>query len=159
MRLAIKNILFTILVPCTVAVWLPYSWYWERSQLSPTGWRWLAIPLIVLGAAVYLQCLWDFAFAGRGTPAPIDPPKTLVVRGLYRYVRNPMYLGVILALIGELLLFPSRSFLGYILVFVAAVNVFVLLYEEPTLRKKFGESYDDYCRTVPRWIPRLQPPN
>lgn len=157
MKLFLKNLLFTVLVPGTMAGWLPYRWFWGRSEFSFGGWRWLAYPLIALGGAIYLRCVWDFAFSGRGTPAPIDPPKTLVVRGLYRYVRNPMYVGVLLTLLGQLMLFPSRQFLGYILVCFFAVNVFVLAYEEPVLSRKFADSYTDYKRRVPRWIPRLRP--
>lgn len=112
--------------------------------------------LIALGAAVYTSTVWHFARIGRGTPAPIDPPKKLVVTGLHRYVRNPMYLGVLLALVGELLLFPSRRFLIYIAFFFTAVNIFVLVYEEPVLKQQFGEAYDEYRRAVPRWIPRIR---
>jgi protein-S-isoprenylcysteine O-methyltransferase Ste14 len=157
MKLFLKNFLFTVLVPGTLAGWLPYRWFWGRSEFDAGAWRWLAYPLIAVGAAIYLRCVWDFALAGRGTPAPIDPPKTLIVRGLYRYVRNPMYVGVLLVLGGELILFPSRQFLLYILVCFTVVNVFVLLYEEPVLGKKFGDSYAEYRRRVPRWIPRLRP--
>ena len=156
MKLAIKNLLFTVFVPCTVALWLPYAWYWGRNETDLGGWRWFGYLLIVVGVAVYISTVWNFAKIGRGTPAPIDPPKKLVVTGLHRYVRNPMYLGVLLALVGELLVFPSRQFLVYIAVFVVAVNIFVLAYEEPTLRQQFGEEYDDYRKTVPRWIPRLR---
>jgi protein-S-isoprenylcysteine O-methyltransferase Ste14 len=101
---------------------------------------------------------WNFAKIGRGTPAPIDAPKKLVVTGLHRYMRNPMYLGVLLVLLGELILFPSRPFAIYILFFFALVNAFVLLYEEPTLKRMFGEEYERYKRAVPRWIPTLRSP-
>ena len=154
MKLAIKNMLFTIFVPCTVAVWLPYAWYWGRGETDLGSWRWFSYLLIGVGASVYISTVWNFAAIGRGTPAPIDPPKKLVVTGLHRYVRNPMYLGVLLALVGELLLFPSRRFLMYIAGFFVAVNIFVLAYEEPVLKRSFGEEYDEYRRTVPRWIPR-----
>ena len=159
MKLAIKNILFTIFVPGTVAVWLPYWWYWGRSEIETGGWRWLGYLFIALGAAIYASTVWNFAKTGRGTPAPIDAPKKLVVSGLHRYVRNPMYIGVLLALLGELLLFPSRQFLVYITGFFIAVNIFVLAYEEPVLTRQFGEEYDHYRRTVPRWIPRWRAPN
>jgi len=155
-KLFLKNLLFTVVVPGTVTVWLPYSWFWGRHESEPGPWHWLAYVLIAAGTAIYLRCVADFMFAGRGTPAPIDPPKTLVARGLYRYVRNPMYLGVLLVLAGEALLFPSRGFLLYIIFFWLMVNLFVMGYEEPTLRKQFGESYLDYLRTVPRWIPRFR---
>jgi protein-S-isoprenylcysteine O-methyltransferase Ste14 len=100
-----------------------------------------------------LWCAWDFTFAGRGTPAPIDPPKELVVQGLYRYVRNPMYVGILSILLGEALLFASWSLFGYAAVVFILFFLFVVLYEEPILMRKFGESYLQYCKNVPRWIP------
>jgi protein-S-isoprenylcysteine O-methyltransferase Ste14 len=107
----------------------------------------------LLGASIYLWCAWDFTFAGRGTPAPIDPPKELVVRGLYRYVRNPMYVGVVSILFGEALFFESRILFEYAVIVFIFFYLFVVLYEEPILMKKFGESYRNYCRVIPRWIP------
>ena len=93
---------------------------------------------------------------GRGTPAPIDPPKELVARGLYRYVRNPMYVGVMSILVGEALIFASRTLVWYAVTVFIGFNLFVLLYEEPTLRHKFGAAYERYCAAVPRWLPRLR---
>ncbi len=94
---------------------------------------------------------------GRGTLSPADPPRELVVRGLYRYVRNPMYLAVSLIVLGEALLTASRGLLYYWAFFFAIVNVFIIGYEEPTLRRRFGESYERYTQRVPRWVPRLRP--
>ena len=111
---------------------------------------------IVFGACVYFWCAWDFATHGRGSPAPVAPPKQLVARGLYRHVRNPMYVGVAAILLGEALLFASLALLWYAVAIVFGFNLFVLLYEEPTLRRKFGDAYERYCRAVPRWIPRLR---
>ena len=91
-----------------------------------------------------------------GTPAPMDPPKELVVVGFYRYVRNPMYVGIILILIGYFLWFGYWSLLIYTASVFIVIHLFVTLYEEPTLQRKFGESYEKYCRRVPRWIPRLR---
>lgn len=156
MKLAIKNILFTIFVPGTVAGWLPYAWYWRRTEFDPGGWRWLGYLLIALGAGIYGSTVWHFAKTGHGTPAPIDPPHKLIVRGLHRYVRNPMYVGVLLVLLGELTLFPSQTFAMYILICFAFVNAFILLYEEPTLTDKFGDEYREYRRRVPMWIPRIR---
>lgn len=102
----------------------------------------------------YFWCAWDFAFAGRGTPAPFDPPKILVARGLYRFVRNPMYVSILMVLLGESLLLKSLLLLRYAAIWLVIVHVFVLLYEEPTLRRKFGASYEQYCKDVGRWIPR-----
>jgi protein-S-isoprenylcysteine O-methyltransferase Ste14 len=107
-----------------------------------------------LGAAIYLRCVWEFATRGRGIPAPLDHPKQLVVTGLYRYVRNPMYLGVLLFLLGESLFFQYRDFLLYTLGWLVFVHLNVLFYEEPNLRRKFGSSYEHYTRAVGRWIPR-----
>jgi len=111
---------------------------------------------ILIGASIYLRCAWDFAFAGRGTPAPIDPPKELVVRGLYRYVRNPMYVGVLSVVVGQAIWFEARGLFAYAALCFLLFFAFVVLYEEPALRRKFGESYERYCNEVPRWIPRLK---
>lgn len=151
-----RTIVFTILVPNTVTVVVPYYLLPGGDfHLGPT--RYFGIPLIALGAALYLRCAWDFARFGLGTPAPIDPPRNLVAGGLYRYVRNPMYVGIVSMLLGECVFFESRRVLAFALFAVLATHLFVVCYEEPTLRKKFGASYEEYCRTVPRWIPRLKP--
>lgn len=105
------------------------------------------------GAIVTLWSVFTFAFIGKGTPAPFDPPRRLVVRGPYRYVRNPMLIGAGLALTGAALFYLSLPVLGYTLVFFLAIYLFVLLYEEPTLKRTFGEEYEDYCRRVRRWWP------
>jgi len=114
-----------------------------------------AFPLLIVGALVMLTSIWEFFRRGKGTLAPIDPPKHLVIEGLYRYVRNPMYVGGFAILLGELILVRSTSFVGYLAFVVVAVNVFVMGYEEPTLRRLFGPEYEAYCRRVGRWIPRL----
>jgi protein-S-isoprenylcysteine O-methyltransferase Ste14 len=139
-------------------VWLPYAWYAARFDTAAVG---LNLPtaggalLIVLGVAGYLASALGFALEGRGTPAPIDPPKTLVVRGLYHYVRNPMYVSVAAVLLGQSLLYRSGELLRYTLVAWAIIHLVLIFYEEPVLRGRFGASYEDYCRRVPRWIPRL----
>ena len=102
-----------------------------------------------------LACIWEFAASGRGTLAPVDPPRELVVRGLYRVVRNPMYVGVTTILAGELLLAFSPAFLTYAIGWLVAVNLFVMAYEEPSLRGRFGESYVRYTKQVGRWWPRF----
>ena len=116
----------------------------------------LALPFAIAGAATYFWCLWDFAVTGRGTPAPVDPPKQLIVRGLYRYVRNPMYLGVLLVIVAWNLAFPSGALVQYGLAVAVAFHLTVLLIEEPLLRHKFGAAYEAYLHAVPRWIPRLR---
>ena len=99
---------------------------------------------------------WNFLAEGRGTPAPIDPPKELISVGFYRYVRNPMYVGVILILIGHFLWFGFWWLLIYTALAFLIVHLFVTRYEEPTLKRKFGAAYEDYLKNVPRWIPRLR---
>jgi protein-S-isoprenylcysteine O-methyltransferase Ste14 len=108
----------------------------------------------VAGAAIALWCILGFAVVGRGTPAPFDPPQRLVVRGPYAVVRNPMYIGAGLALGGASLFYRSLPLLGYTAALFAVTHLFVLLYEEPTLRRSFGADYETYCRQVGRWWPR-----
>ncbi|UCE85307.1 MAG: isoprenylcysteine carboxylmethyltransferase family protein [Deltaproteobacteria bacterium] len=153
--LAAKILVFTVVVPGTVTVLIPY-WILSASgglAVPPLGVR-PVIGLVVgaLGAFVYGWCAWDFGSAGRGTPAPIDPPQALVVRGLYRYTRNPMYVGVLSLLLGEALFFSSRWLLLQAVILFGLFHSFVLLYEEPTLRRTFGTAYTRYCASVPRWI-------
>lgn len=154
--LLLRSIFFTFLLPGTVTVLIPYwivsSRRAETSANHPI--RYLGIPLILFGAAGLLWCIWDFFTHGRGTLAPIDPPKHLVVRGLYRCVRNPMYVAVVTILTGEAIFFISGSVLLEAAVFFSLAYLFVVFYEEPTLRRQFGESYERYLRTVGRWIPR-----
>ena len=105
------------------------------------------------GAVVALWCIFTFAWIGRGTPAPFDPPRRLVIRGPYRFVRNPMYIGAGLALAGAALFYESVSLLAYAGVFLLATHFFVVWYEEPTLRRTFRQEYEAYCRQVRRWWP------
>ncbi|PYS93887.1 MAG: isoprenylcysteine carboxylmethyltransferase family protein [Acidobacteria bacterium] len=152
----LKTLIFTLVVPATVTIYLPYTLLPAR-QMPPAGSvRYLGLLPVLLGVLIYCWCAWDFAITGRGTPAPIDPPKELVARGLYRYVRNPMYVGVMSILIGEVLFFASRTLLWYALAVFVGFNLFVMLYEEPTLRHKFGAAYENYCAAVPRWLPRIR---
>jgi protein-S-isoprenylcysteine O-methyltransferase Ste14 len=151
-----KTLLFTLLVPGSVAGFVPW-WILSRTGLAtlpPIGLRWLAgMALVSAGIAIYGWCAWDFTFAGRGTPAPIDPPKELVVRGLYRWSRNPMYVGVLSVLAGETVLFRALPLLVYALVVLTMFQLFIVLYEEPHLQRTFGTSYAEYCSRVPRWFP------
>jgi len=139
--------------------WLLPSWLGFHVDTSGTAWwRWIAAVPSVLGFAVALRCIWDFGWTGRGTPAPMVPPKRLVVVGFYRYVRNPMYVGFFAGWAGLWAVF-GRASMTAITVAVAGVlatALFVLLYEEPALREKFGADYDEYCRNVRRWMPRLR---
>jgi protein-S-isoprenylcysteine O-methyltransferase Ste14 len=108
-----------------------------------------------IGAVIALWCIFSFGTIGQGTPAPFDPPRRLVVRGPYRFVRNPMYIGAGLALGGAALFYGSLPMLGYTLLFFILAHLFVLWYEEPTLRRTFGEGYQAYCHRVRRWWPSL----
>jgi protein-S-isoprenylcysteine O-methyltransferase Ste14 len=105
------------------------------------------------GAAVAVWCILTFAILGRGTPAPFDPPRRLVARGPYRYVRNPMYLGAALALSGAALFYEAGALWAYAMGFLVLMHLLVVWYEEPTLRRSFGADYDAYCRQVRRWLP------
>ena len=107
------------------------------------------------GAAVALWCIFTFASVGRGTPAPFDPPRRLVIRGPYRFVRNPMYIGAGLALAGAALFYESLPLLGYTCFFFFATHLFVVWYEEPTLRRTFEQEYEAYCHRVRRWWPSV----
>jgi protein-S-isoprenylcysteine O-methyltransferase Ste14 len=107
------------------------------------------------GALLLGACILEFARSGRGTLSPVDPPRHLVVRGLYRYVRNPMYLSVTAMLFGEMLLTRSAGLAAYWAIWFVCVNVFVMGDEEPALRRQFGASYDEYTRHVGRWTPKL----
>jgi len=128
-----------------------------RPKAFATPWRWLAALPSVLEFGVALRCVWDFGWTGHGTPAPLAPPKRLVVVGFYRYVRNPMYLGLAAGWIGLWIMFghASPAAVGAVAALGLAVHLFVVYYEEPTLRKRFGAEYDEYCRSVNRWWPRL----
>ena len=155
MPVLVRTLIFTVLVPGTVAVWIPYRLLPAGAEFSLRGYSFIGLLLIGVGAAVYLWCAAHFTFTGRGTPAPIDPPRVLVAKGPYRLVRNPMYIGVWLVLVGEAVVFGSLRLVRYAFLVALLFHLVVILYEEPVLRKKFGPAYEEYCRSVPRWIPRL----
>ena len=153
---ALKTILWSVFVPGTLTILVPYLLLSSELELFPVTtsiFRFAGLIPIALGALLYLWCAWDFTFTGRGTPAPFDPPKEIVVRGLYRYVRNPMYVAASLVLIGEAILFESVLILIYAAIVFSVFHLWVIVYEEPTMRRKFGGSYEEYCRKVSRWIP------
>ncbi|HTQ62852.1 MAG TPA: isoprenylcysteine carboxylmethyltransferase family protein [Candidatus Solibacter sp.] len=138
--------------------WLLPGWLGFQVDIASLArWRWIAAVPSVFGFALALRCVWDFGWTGRGTPAPMIPPQKLVVVGLYRYVRNPMYLGFFTGWFGLWVVFgrANRAALTIAIVAVLLIDLFVRLYEEPILRKKFGADYVAYCRNVPRWIPRI----
>ena len=152
---ALKTSFFMLLVPGLLLGVMPAWLMAANTALFSFGLlHWLAVPIWLIGAAVMLCCAWDFIVKGRGTPAPIDPPRELVISGLYRFFRNPMYDGALLVLFGHVLWFPSLALLVCPIIFFVAFHLFVVLYEERTLLKKFGAAYEAYCRSVPRWIPR-----
>jgi protein-S-isoprenylcysteine O-methyltransferase Ste14 len=126
-------------------------------QKSDNIFRYSAIFPVLLGIFISGKCMWDFTFKGQGTPVPIDLPQKLVVIGFYRWVRNPMYVGVFCILLGYLMWFQSMGLLLYFGGIVLAVHLLVVCYEEPTLEQRFGEEYRTYCQSVPRWFPRLLP--
>jgi protein-S-isoprenylcysteine O-methyltransferase Ste14 len=157
MVLLLKNLLFTVVVPGTVAVLLPLAIAAERTAVA-TPPRALALLLFAAGGSIYAWCVWDFASFGRGTPAPIDAPKRLVVRGLYRYVRNPMYLGVLTFILGWAAWCGSTGLLLYAAAVATLFHTFIVLYEEPHLRREFGDEYVRYCARAWRWLPRAPKP-
>ncbi len=115
----------------------------------------LGIALLAAGGALALACITAFVIRGEGTPAPFDPPRKFVAAGPYRFVRNPMYIGGFLVLLGFGLYERSPAILFFVLPWLLLAHLFVILYEEPHLRATFGASYDAYCRSVRRWLPRL----
>ena len=153
MWLFLKNLLFTLLLPGTVAVYLPLLIAGRSGDASAFQVAAAAI-LFAIGGSIYLWCLWDFATFGRGTPAPIDAPKKLVVRGLYRYTRNPMYVGILTIILGWLALFTTGWLLLYAAIVGTVFHLFIVYYEEPHLKKLFGGQYEEYCKEVGRWLPR-----
>src|SRR5262244_3759008 len=143
--LLLRSIFFTFLLPGTVTVAIPY-WILSSREVAVISqgqpFRYLGVPLIVIGGAGLLWCIWQFFSEGRGTLAPIDAPKELVVRGLYKYVRNPMYVFVLTILIGEAILFTSTAVIVGAAIFIVLAYLFVVFYEEPALRRQFGEAYE-----------------
>jgi len=155
---AIKTLLWSIIVAGSVTVLVPSLLLASRFdffRVNLSYFRFLGLIPIVAGATLYVWSAWCFTFIGQGTPAPFDPPKKLVVKGPFRYVRNPIYVFVALTLTGEAILFETTIILLYAALVVAIFHFWVVLYEEPTLKRKFGESYERYCEQVSRWLPGL----
>ena len=152
--------LFFVLAPGIVAGLVP--WWISRWRFETPGLWWLPLRvvggvLIVAGSLVLLDSFARFAMKGLGTPAPVFPTRYLVVTGLYRYVRNPMYVAVVAVIVGQGLIFVNLRVLEYGVLVWLCFHLFVIAYEEPTLRATFGSQYEDFCRGVSRWIPRLSP--
>jgi len=154
MPIWIRASAFLIIAPGTIAGWLP--WYIAGRKGLPSGdvrlSQWAGLLLIAAGWLVLLQCFRDFARSGGGTPAPYDPPIALVTSGLYRFTRNPMYVGVVSAVVGQAAWFLSWPVLAYAIGVAVAFHLRVLIYEEPRLAASFGGEFVAYCARVPRWV-------
>ena len=150
---------FLVLAPGIVAGLAPW-WISNRgADSAAVGWplQVLGVILITAGTLVLLDSFVRFALLGLGTPAPVLPTKHLVITGLYRYVRNPMYVAVVAVILGQSLLLGNARVLGYGCVVWLAFHLFVMAYEEPTLRGTYAGEYEEFCSNVPRWLPRLTP--
>jgi len=156
LSLLLRNLIFTILQPGLVAGLIPFWLLREKANgifvQRFQFYHYSGAMVFVVGLIIMLSCIISFAVKGRGTLSPADPTRKLVITGLYRFSRNPMYVGVMLILIGEAIFFQSDSLLIYLLVVFITFNIFILLREEPRLRKDFGEEYSRYCEQVRRWI-------
>ena len=153
----LRALSFIVAVQLTVIGLIPWLLARVGPQLPTGRWRWLGIASLAVGALALLWCNWEFVVRGRGTAAPYDPPRTLVVQGLYRHVRNPMYVSAFLIVTGIGLWTGAAILFGYSLLLALSYNVFVRYYEEPRLRRVFGQPYVEYCAGVPRWWPRATP--
>ena len=162
MFVLVRAVTYSALFIGLLLIFLParlLSWSGIVRPAAIGGPQVVGIVIGVLGAAIALWCIFTFIFIGRGTPAPFDPPRRLVLEGPYRFVRNPMYIGAGLALAGAALFYESLPLLAYAGAFLLITHLFVVLYEEPTLRQTFGHEYEAYCRKVRRWWPSLSTPN
>jgi protein-S-isoprenylcysteine O-methyltransferase Ste14 len=158
MFVLVRTITYSALFIGLLLVYLPARLLSWSGMVRPTTFEMPQVAGIVIGAAgaaVALCCIFTFAFIGRGTPAPFDPPRRLVIRGPYSFVRNPMYIGAGLALAGAALYYESWPMLVYAALFLLVTHIFVVSYEEPTLRRTFEQEYEEYCRRVRRWWPRV----
>jgi protein-S-isoprenylcysteine O-methyltransferase Ste14 len=155
-RAALGSAAFFVLAPGTTAGLVP--WLITRWQDPAPAWAAVAGGIVTgTGVALVAAAFVQFVAVGRGTPAPVAPTQELVVGGLYRWVRNPMYVGVAAAIAGQAVTFASVGLAVWLVGFVLAVTTFVRLYEEPTLRRAYGTSYEEYAAAVRRWLPRIRP--
>lgn len=148
----VRALVITLLVPGIVGGWLPLTIARDASRVELGVWRYLGVPLVAAAWCGLLWCIADFVRRGRGTLLPLDPPKRLVSTGLYRITRNPMYVCVLLSILGIALVTGAPVLLLYAAGFVCLVTLFVRFHEEPFLRREFGEEYDRYRARVPRWL-------
>ncbi|HYK97391.1 MAG TPA: isoprenylcysteine carboxylmethyltransferase family protein [Candidatus Acidoferrales bacterium] len=150
-----RTILFAVVIPATVIVYVPWLLVERTAALPADGAAWpIGVIVIVAGAALLVICWAGFIVDGQGTPAPYDPPRRLVTGALYRRVRNPIYLALLVILIGEAIAFTSWALAAWLAIMAVSFHLVVVVYEEPDLRARFGGAYEDYLRSVPRWIPR-----
>jgi protein-S-isoprenylcysteine O-methyltransferase Ste14 len=156
----IGSAIFLVIAPGTIAGYIPWwicRWHVQGPLAGIFAFRILGVLLMAAGFPILLDSFARFAIQGFGTPAPVFPTRQLVVSGLYRYVRNPMYVAVVSLILGQGLFFGNIRVLEYGIVIWAAFHLFVLVYEEPTLRSTYGAEYDVFCANVHRWVPRLRP--
>jgi len=156
----VGSAIFLVIAPGTVAGYVPWRicrWHVEAPLLGISSLPLVGVLLIAAGLTVLLDSFARFALQGLGTPAPIFPTRHLVVSGLFRYVRNPMYVAVVSLILGQGLFFGSLLILEYGIAVWVGFYLFVLIYEEPALRKNYGPEYEEFCANVPRWIPHLRP--
>jgi protein-S-isoprenylcysteine O-methyltransferase Ste14 len=154
--------LFLVIAPGIGAVLVPWwisRWEVQAPLFGFPPIRVIGAILIVVGIPMLLDSFARFALQGLGTPAPVFPTLHLVVKGPYRYVRNPIYLAVVSVILGEGMILGNVNLLAYGVLAWLGTHLFVVAYEEPTLRKTFGAEYDAFCANVPRWVPRLSPWN
>jgi protein-S-isoprenylcysteine O-methyltransferase Ste14 len=152
-----RAVIYATLFIGVVLIFVPARVLSSSGVLAPETigpWQVAGMFVAAAGAAVAVSCIVTFALVGKGTPAPFDPPRRLVVRGPYRFVRNPMYLGAGLAMTGAALVYQSVALFAYVGVFMLVSHLFVVAYEEPTLRRTFGKDYEAYCGRVGRWWPK-----
>ena len=159
MAIIIRAITYAVLFIGLVLIYVPANLLSWTGIVPPQSIGLQQIAAMVIGAVgmvIALWCVFTFTSRGRGTPAPFDPPRALVVQGPYRYVRNPMYLGAGVALAAAALYYGSMTLLGYAALFLLITHIFVVAYEEPTLRQTFGQDYEAYCDQVNRWWPHAR---
>lgn len=156
----VGSAVFFVAVPCVIAGLVPWwitDWEFRPPFLGLRLTRVIGVVLILVGLPGLLDSFRRFAVDGLGTPAPVAPTRSLVVIGLYRYVRNPMYVAVLAIIVGQGLLFANEWLLVYGAAFLMVCHLFVVFHEEPVLRRDFGPAYEAYRQAVPRWLPRLRP--
>jgi protein-S-isoprenylcysteine O-methyltransferase Ste14 len=156
LSLLLRNLLFTVLLPGLVAGLIPY-WLLRNANKdffpNPwTIWHFAGASIMILGFLILMSCILRFATEGKGTISPLDPTKNLVAKGLYRYSRNPMYVGVMLLLLGEAVFWQSLVLAGYAAIVFIGFNLFIIFHEEPRLKRDFGTEYELYFQKVRRWF-------